>query len=132
MRPLLLAAVAAGFVGACAVSVAIPQQAPRASSGGSATARERPASSAVSLRALAPLPSLRRERPPAPAPTPRRRAVAAAPQTAPIIAASRPVAPPPAQEPVTTPSAPAPQPAAPPKEPAPEFDSSEEVFDSSG
>jgi hypothetical protein len=127
MRQPLLAAAAAGFIGACGISVATSREAP-ARGGDPVAARERPALAPAGLRGLAPLPALRRARLSA-------RAAAAAPQTTPVVATSPPAAPPPAQQPVTTPSPPAPRPVAAPKEPAPspapEFDSSEEVFDSS-
>jgi hypothetical protein len=122
MRQPLLAAVAAGFIGACGVSVATSREAP-ARDGSPVAARERPASAPAGLRELAPLPALRRE------PRPARDRPAAA-QAAPIVAASPPAAPAPVRQPVTAPSAPAPK--APAPSPAPEFDSSEEVFDSSG
>lgn len=122
MRQPLLAAVAAGFIGACGVSVATSREAP-APGGGPVAARERPASPPDGLRELAPLPALRR----APRSATRTPAVAVA-----LQAASPPPAPPPAQQPVATPSAPVAAPKEPAPSPAPEFDSSEEVFDSSG
>ena len=129
----LLAAVAAGFIGACGLSVATSADSPPSPGDAAVTVRQSPASAPV---VLAPLPPLRHEQ--RRAPRPRAHAVAAATPAAPIVAASPPAAPPPAQETVaTTPSpSPAPAPVAAPKAPAPapapEFDSSEEVFDSAG
>lgn len=137
MRNPLLVAVAAGFVAACGLSVATSADSPPSRAGAAVTARERPASVSAPV-VLAPLPPLRHERRRAPAP--RAHAVAAATRAAPIVAASPPASPPPAQEtvaaPPPAPPAPAPAPVAAPKPPAPtpqpEFDSSEEVFDSAG
>jgi hypothetical protein len=133
MRQPLLAAVAAGFIGTCGVSVAMSREAP-ARGGAPGAAREQPASAPAGLRELAPLPALLRA-PRAARPT-RTRTVAAAPPAAPIVAPSPPPAPRPARQPVTTPTPPAPAPHAAPKEPAPTpapgFDSSDDVFDSSG